>query len=280
MNRKEKIIFAVISVLLLFPVISIIFSLIVASNAVDMTLLIPVVNAFFDAIAIFFLSPIFMFVFIQVLSVIFAYGLFKFHDIIRFKRFDYAVYDNVEENLNFKEFIIRALLLGFFAYSIGVLIVELAERLGRIDFIIPDPSVQQTLHLLVASLFALPILSLILIPVWVLLDSGAICARKKGKPRRQKLPDIEGVYRLYQSFVNGYISISTIAALVFIIIGEIIVEPDLQFIPFMIIGIFATTAMAMIPLLFYDWRMKNLREKFVKKLTKKGIRIVNDVNEI
>ena len=170
-------------------------------------------------------------------------------------------------------------MLGFFAFAIGTILVELISR----ETIIPagNDETSQFLYVMICTLFVLPILSLIIIPVWVLLDSGVICSRKRGKIGRQKLPDIEGVYRIFQGFVNGYVGISTLVALVFIIFKDVIaVGSDIGFIPFMFLAPFVSIAICFLPFLFYDWQIKNLRKKLIGRLQRIGVKIIEDIKEL
>ncbi len=279
MDRKSKIIFFTVALLILLPIIALFFSLVIAENAPDLTKLVPVPNSFFDIFSLFILSPVLMIFFVQFLSVILAYILFKMHNIIKFKRFDYAILNNVEKNLNKSEYLIRAFLLGFFAFAIGEILVEVISSKTIIPYGVEDTS--EFLYVSICTLFVLPILSLITIPVWILLDSGSICSRKRNKIGRQKLPDIEGVYRTYQGFVNGYVGIATLVALFLLITADITeIGSDIGFIPFMFIAPFVSTAIVFLPLLFYDWQLKNLREKFISRLKKIGVKTIADINEI
>ena len=65
MNRKSKFILLGISLIILFPIIGLFFTLVISENATDITKLIPIPNAFFDIFSLFILSPILMIVFIQ-----------------------------------------------------------------------------------------------------------------------------------------------------------------------------------------------------------------------
>ena len=280
MNRKEKIILLLISIAFQIPIGGFFFvALFLDPSMSDVTLLIPVENAYFDVISLLFLSPLFMIIFFQCIAIYISILLVKFHNVIKFKRYEYAIFNNIETNLNIKEYLIRAFVLGFFALSVGTIINELASRFGALDFIVIG-DVTPGLYLITATIFVLPILSLILIPVWLLLDTGTMCSRKKGKAGRQKLPDIEGVYREFQSSINGYIGISTIIAVTLIIIDDIFLNQEVGFMVLMFLGIFFSTAITMIPLLYYDWQIDNIRKKFIKLMTNKGMRIIEDVNDI
>ncbi|MFX1567614.1 MAG: hypothetical protein ACFFCV_04510 [Promethearchaeota archaeon] len=279
MNRKSKIIFFTVALLILFPIIALFFSLVIAENAPDLTKLIPLPNSFFDIFSLFILSPLLMIIFVQFLSGILAYILFKMHNIIKFRRYDYAIFNNVEKNLNKSEYLIRAFLLGFFAFAVGEVLVESISRETIIPYGVEDTS--QFLYVIICTLFVLPILSLIAIPVWILLDSGILCSRKRNKIGRQKLPDIEGVYRTFQGFINGYVGIATLLAIFLLITADISeIGSDIGFIPFMFIAPFVSTAICFLPLLFYDWQLKNLREKFIAHLKKIDIKTIDDISKI
>ncbi len=76
MNKKSKLTFLIISLVIQFPLIGLLFAMIISNKATDVTILIPVRNSIFDIIALFVISPIVMILIMQFFSVILANGLF------------------------------------------------------------------------------------------------------------------------------------------------------------------------------------------------------------
>jgi hypothetical protein len=278
MKRNIKLI--LISLLIQTPV----FLIMVITNAgddyADITRLVPVESALFDIFYFFVLSPLLMIVFIQCFSVILAYCLFKLHSIIKFKKYNYAILKINEKKLNFKGIFFRALILGFFALSIGIVMIQFIDE----NFIIIKNPVLLGL-LLISTFFILPFLMIILSPIWLLKDIGIMCGRikKRLKEDQRQLPDIEGVYRIYNSYIMGYSGITSIVSIILIIYNTIISRmgsTELIFLPFGIIAPFYSVAISILPILFYEWRLPKFREKLISKLLTKGIKTIDDLNEI
>ena len=55
---------------------------------------------------------------------------------------------------------------------------------------------------------------------------------------------------------------------------------DIVLIPFGTIAPFYSVAISILPILFYEWRLPIFREKLIKKLLAKGIKTIDDLNEI
>ncbi len=278
MKRNIKLI--LISLLVQTPV----FLIMVIANAgddyADITRLVPVESALFDIFYFFVLSPLLMIVFIQCFSVFLAYCLFKLHSIIKLKRYNYAILKINEKKLNFRGIFFRALILGFFALSVGMVMIQFIDE----NFIIIKNPILLGL-LLISTFFILPFLMLILSPIWLLKDIGIMCGRinKKLKEDQRQLPDIEGVYRIYNSYIMGYSGITSIVSIILIIYITMISRmssTELVFLPFGIIAPFYSVAISILPILFYEWRLPKFREKLISKLLAKGIKTIDDLNEI
>ena len=243
----------------------------------DLTGLVPLKNAAFDIFYLFGLSPIIMVIIIQFLSVLISYFYFKLHNIVKIKRYEYAVLKETEDELSLRGSIIRVLILGFFAFSIGIIIEQLVES----DIIIKTGDAETSLVIMVSTMFILPFLTLIIMPIYLLRDTGVMCSRKKTRKGQQHLPDIEGVYRTFFSYITGYIGIGTIVGMVVIIIKDIFLSTsDPGLIIFIFLAPFAAVAISIPPMIFYEWQMKKLKDKLKTKLTLKGIKIVENFDEI
>jgi hypothetical protein len=236
MKRNIKLI--LISLLIQTPVFLIMLITNARDDYADITLLIPVESALFDIFYFFVLSPLLMIAFIQCFSVFLAYCFFKLHSILKLKKYNYAILKTNEKKLNFKGLFFRALILGFFALSIGIVMIQFIDE----NFIIIKNPVLLGL-LLISTFFILPFLMLILSPIWLLKDIGIMCGRikKKLKEDQRQLPDIEGVYRIYNSYIMGYSGITSLASIILIIYITIISRmgsTELVFLPFGIIAPF------------------------------------------
>ena len=278
MKRNIKLI--LISLLIQTPVILIMVITNVGDDYADITRLVPVESGLFDIFYFFVLSPLLMIVFIQCFSVILAYGFFKLHSIIKIKRYNYAILKKNEKKLNFKGIFFRALILGFFALSIGIVMIQFIDE----NFIIIKTPILLGL-LLISTFFILPFLMLILSPIWLLKDIGIMCGRikKRLKEDQRQLPDIEGVYRIYNSYIMGYIGITSIVSIILIIYNTMISRmgsTEMVFLPFGTIAPFYSVAISILPILFYEWRLPKFREKLINKLLAKGIKTIDDLNEI
>ena len=61
---------------------------------------------------------------------------------------------------------------------------------------------------------------------------------------------------------------------------NILVEKNIVFAVITLFIPFVSIAIALIPLLYYDWRIQKIRSSFIEKLTRKEIKIVNNINDI
>ena len=219
-----------------------------------------------------------MVIIIQFLSVLIAYFYFKLHNIVKIKRYDYAIIKETEDELSLRGTIIRVIILGFFAFNIGIIIEQLVDN----NFIIKTGDAETSLVIMVSTMFILPFLALIIIPIYLLRDTGVMCSRKKTKKGQQHLPDIEGVYRTFFSYITGYIGIGTIVGIVVVIYTDLIIlsTSDPGLIIFIFLAPFAAVSISIPPMMFYEWQMVRLKNKLNTKLTSKGVKVVDDINEI
>jgi hypothetical protein len=168
--------------------------------------------------------------------------------------------------------------LVFFAFSIGIIIEQLVDN----NFIIKTGDAETSLVIMVSTMFILPFLALIIMPIYLLRDTGVMCSRKKTKKGQQHLPDIEGVYRTFFSYITGYIGIGTIVGIVVVIYTDLIIlsTSDPGLIIFIFLAPFAAVSISIPPMMFYEWQMIKLKNKLNTKLTSKGVKVVDDINEI
>jgi hypothetical protein len=257
-----------------------------AEGVEDLTFLIPVRSLIFDSAYVFFLSPLLMMILIQVFSTLMARFFLKLHTVMKLKRYDYYVLKETYEKLSYWSMAKRVLLLAFFAFSFGIFLSQLIP----VEIIIaPNPSVTAVTPFLKASAtsnFILPFVILIFEPIWLLRDSSVICSLKEEKRKKQRrlLPDIEGIYHYFQSNLSGYVGIGALIAIVLLMfhaiqslhpeLGELADIPGILLTPFMF-AVYALPA-----LVFHELRLNKLRQKLVKKLSQKGIRSIEHVQEI
>ena len=134
------------------------------------------------------------------------------------------------------------------------------------------------------AIFIMPYLILIFAPIWLLKDSGLICSKSKVNKENRETPDIEGVYRFYNTVITGYTGIGFVFTLIILIIdrlkkldpgsGELTDIPGILLSPF-ILGFLIFPAMA-----FYEYRLKQMRIKLLSKLEKRDIKTIETIKEI
>jgi hypothetical protein len=247
-------------------------------NLEDVTGLVPLKSVFFDLFYFFGLSPILMIIINQFLSILMAYFYFRLHNVVKIKRYDYAILKKTEDELSLRGTVIRVIILGFFAFSIGMIIEQLFDN----SFIIKTGDAETSLVIMVSTMFILPFLAIIIMPIYLLRDTGVMCSRKKTRKGQQHLPDVEGVYRTFFSYITGYIGIGTMVGIFIIIYRDLIVlsTSDPGLIIFIFLAPFGAVAISIPPMIFYEWQMIKLKNKFKAKLASKGIKSVDTVNEI
>ncbi|MFX0004262.1 MAG: hypothetical protein ACFE9C_15590 [Candidatus Hodarchaeota archaeon] len=258
-----------------------------AEGTQDLTYLIPFQSLIIDAAYGVFFSPLIMIILIQCFSVLFSVFFLKLHRVIKLNRYDYYILIEDYVKLSYLSIAKRVLLLGFFAFSIGIFLSQIIPT----DIIIaPSPSIYEEptpfLKASVTSNFILPFLILIIEPIWLLRDSSIICSLKEEKRKKEKrlLPDIEGIYHYFQSNFSGYVGIGAIIAIILLMygaiqtlhpeLGELADIPGILFTPFML------SIVALPGLIFHELRLEKLRNKLRNKLSKKGIRSIEKVQDI
>ncbi|MHA2281607.1 MAG: hypothetical protein ACXAC5_12240 [Promethearchaeota archaeon] len=258
-----------------------------AEGTEDLTKLIPIFSLVFDSTYTHFLTPIIMIILIQGFSVLLAIFFLKLHRAMKLNRYDYYILKETYVKLSYWSIAKRVLLIGFFTFSIGIFLSNFIPE----DIIItPSPSSpgdpSAFLQASATSLFLLPFMILFIEPIWLLRDSSIMCALKKEKIKKEKryLPDIEGIYHYFQSNFSGYVGIGAILAIIILMVNAIgSVRPELGElgdIPGIILRPFELSILVLPALAFHELRLKSLRIKLVSKLSKKGFRTIENVEEI
>ncbi|MFX0135114.1 MAG: hypothetical protein ACFFDN_15840 [Candidatus Hodarchaeota archaeon] len=257
-----------------------------AEGTQDLTYLIPIESLIIDSAYNFFFSPLIMIILIQFFSVVLAVVFLKLHKAMKLNRYDYYILKETYVKLSYWSMAKRILLLGFFAFSFGIFLSQIIPE----DIIIaPSPSViviTPYLKATTTSNFILPFMILIIEPIWLLRDSSVICSLKEEKRKKQKrlLPDIEGIYHYFQSNFSGYVGIGAIIAIIILMYGAIqSLHPELgelADIPGIILTPFMLSVIALPALIFHEIRLNTFRAKLINKLSEKGIRSIENVQEI
>jgi len=196
----------------------------------------------------------------------------------------YAIKD-FEGDISLIRTVIRCLIVSFLSFSLGLIIYE--SGVIAPEVIIPEKtSVVETDfdYVSMLALFILPYLILIFAPIWLLRDSGLVCAKSNVKKEKRETPDIEGVYRYYNSVITGYTGIGFVFTLIILIVdrlekldpgsGETTDIPGILLTPFLI-------AFLIFPaMIFYEYRLKNMKTKLLQKLEKGNLRTIESIKEI
>ncbi|MFW9827604.1 MAG: hypothetical protein ACFFEY_08435 [Candidatus Thorarchaeota archaeon] len=258
-----------------------------AEGTEDLTYLIPIKSLIIDAAYSAFFSPFIMIILIQCFSVLFSTFFLKLHRVIKLNRYNYYILQENYVKLSYWSMTKRVLLLGFFSFSIGIFISQI---IPENIIIAPSPSLSGPptpfLKASTTSNVILPFMILVMQPIWLLRDSSIICSLKEEKRKKEKrlLPDIEGIYHYFQSNLSGYVGIGALIALILLMygaiqslhpeLGELADIPGILFTPFML------SIVAIPALIFHELRLNTLRRKLINKLSQKGIRSIERVQEI
>ncbi|MBN1215090.1 MAG: hypothetical protein JXA99_06545 [Candidatus Lokiarchaeota archaeon] len=275
MKRNYKMI--AFSIVFQVPILMVL--LIASQDANDITLLIPGENAYIDILYFFVFSPIIMIVLIILLEVPMSIIFFKLHNIMKLKRFRYAILQNPHKELRFSTMMARVIIMGLFGFSIGTFLSQLIHR-----NIILSLSGSDLIVNTIATLFIIPFLIIIIAPIWLLQDSSIMCSQKSRKEGSRLLPDIEGVYKDIYSIVKGYVGISTLFAIGLLAIENFILDLNpsdwLLGLILMINMPFISIAVCIPAILFYESKVVKLSEALKKSLQKRGFKIIEDINNI
>lgn len=257
-----------------------------AEGTTDLSYLIPIESLIIDLAYNFFFSPLIMIILIQFFSVVLAVIFLKLHKAMKLNRYNYYLLKETYTKLSYWSMARRVLLLGFLAFSLGIFLSQIIPD----DIVIaPSPSITVITPYLKASAtssFILPFIILIIEPIWLLRDSSVICSLKEEKRKKEKrlLPDIEGIYHYFQSNYSGYVGIGAIIAMVILMYGAIqSLHPELgelADIPGILLTPFVLSVISLPALVFHELRLNTFRTKLVNKLSQKGIRSIEKIQEV
>jgi len=233
-------------------------------------------NRFFDSIVIIIIYPMLLvLIFIFIIPFI-ALAFVKLHKLFKFNKYSYAILKREEEKLSNSTILFRSLIASLFTFSVASILYSLIKDHS---IIVATSDVKTAyIYVLVLCLILYPFILLVLTPIWLMQDSSVMASRKKFKQGRRQLPDIEGVYSIYQKFINGYIGISTVISIILLLSEELAGHPGSA-----LIIIFAPLLMLLLltfPVSLYDFLVKKPNKRLIQMLSKKGILIVNTVGEI
>lgn len=238
-------------------------------------------NSIIDIVYFYLISPLIMIGIILFFSVLLTQLFFRLHKIMKLNRYDYGILKNFNEDIKFSGMLMRAVILGLFAFSMGLYMTQVLDP----ELILSTTTGATNLvYVLIATLFILPFLIIVVLPVWLLKDTGIMSSRKTKKEGSRQLPDVEGVYRDFHSIIKGYVGISTIFAMALLIWENFINElnpTDWQLgLILMIFTPFHSVALCIPALLFYEWRLEKNKAALIKKLEKKNIKFVENISEL
>ena len=210
---------------------------------------------------------------------------FKLHKIIKVRRYDYYAIRDFEGEISLIRTYIRCLIVSFLSFSLGLIIYE--SGVIASDIIIPEKtSVVETDfdYVSMLAVFILPYLILIFAPIWLLRDSGLVCSKSNVKKENRETPDIEGVYRYYNSVITGYTGIGFIFTLIILIVDRLQkLDPgsgEMTDIPGIFLAPFVLAFLIFPAMVFYEYRLKQMRAKLLKKIEKGRIRTIDSIKEI
>lgn len=284
METKQKNMILIILYLFIALETIIFGSATLSEEITDYTALVPG-DVFFDQFYFMIIGPFIMILLVFLLTIPLARVFFSSHKIIKVRRYDYYAIKDFEGEISLLRTFIRCLIVSFLSFSLGLIIYE--SGIVAPEVIIPEKtSVVETDYNYVSmlALFILPYLILILAPIWLLRDSGLVCVKSNIKKEKRETPDIEGVYRYYNSVITGYTGIGFVFTLIILIVdrlekldpgsGELTDIHGIFLTPFLI-------AFLIFPaMIFYEYRLKHMKIKLLQKLEKGNLRTIESIKEI
>jgi hypothetical protein len=235
--------------------------------------IIPIIpgNAISDYMIVL-LIPVIITLIVYLLGPYIAIFLFKLHRIIKLKRYDYFLIRS-EKKLTISRMIVRSLFPGLFAINIAIYI-SLYGEFNKYFVVNPAEMGLAPIIEWISMLIGIPIAILIIIPIWMLEDSGLMCSLKLDKYKTRISPDIESTSRFYASYIKGYTGISTITGYALILYSFYLrgIEPMTYVIIF--IDPLAIMFMLIFPSLVVEMKLDKIRTKMIAILEKKGLNII------
>ncbi len=244
-----------------------------------------------DIILIFILPIIFYLLLKYILpySTLFYVKIHKMIYIFREKpEYGITIQDN---NLYISKIMYRLLIASFLTIALSSIIVQTSTiqlfRTVNDNISNLSPSLRDLLSIdasYIASLFIVPLVIIILIPLWMLEDSGLLAYRKFSDKRKN--PEIIGVFKQFKGFIGYFVGILTLVGYVIIVIKIInlislgfrieIPAIILLLLPFILSGILT------IPLYLYEKTYNKNVDKVRNYIQKKGYEeiIIPEFNDI
>jgi len=260
-------------------------SAVLSEEITDYTALVPGRNVYTDQIFLLIIGPLIMILLVFIFTIPLAMLLLKLHKLIKARRYDYYIIRDFEGNISFVRIYIRCLIVSFLAFALGLMIY--ASGLISSEVIIPEKtSVVETDfdYVSMLAVFIIPYLVLIFTPIWLLKDSGLICSKSNVNKENRETPDIEGVYRYYNTVITGYTGIGFVFTLIVLIIDRLQkLDPgsgELTDIPGIILSPFLLAFLIFPAIAFYEYRLKQMRIKLLNKLEKKNVKTIETIKEI
>jgi hypothetical protein len=251
----------------------------------DYTALVPGRNVYTDQLFLLVVGPLIMVLLIFIFTIPLAYLLFKLHNLIKVRRYDYYIMRDFEGDISLVWIYIRCLFVSFLAFALGLIIYE--AGLISPEVIIPEKLsvvVTDFDYVSMLALFIIPYIILIFAPIWLLKDSGIVCSKSNVNKENRETPDIEGVYRYYNTALTGYTGIGFVFTLIVLVIDRLEkLDPgagELGDIPGIILTPFVLAFLVFPAIAFYEYRLKHMRTKLINKLEKKNIQTIETIKEI
>ncbi len=282
-NRRTQLILLVLIYVVVIVPSAFTSSIAIAEEIDDYTKLVPVENVLFDQVYLTIVGPLIMVVLVLLFTVPLARLFYHFHKIIKGKRYEYYIIEDLGEDINLLTIFVRGLTISLLSFSLAMAFISFVPY----EIIQPGQlSVVETMYPYVSmlALFMVPFIILVFLPIWLLKDSGIICSFSKINKEKRDTPDIESVSRFFSKTVNGYTGIGTILTMVILMVDTI---QNLQWeygeggdIPSIILTPILLAFLAFPALAIYESLLNKMKTSLIKKLENKGIKKITSIKEI
>lgn len=258
---------------------------VLSEEITDYTALVPGRNVYTDHIFLLIIGPLIMILLVFIFTIPLALLLLKLHKMIKVKKYEYYIIRDFEGNINLVRIYIRCLIVSFLSFALGLIIYEAGVIPPEV--IIPEKTsiIEADFdYVFMLAIFIMPYLILIFAPIWLLKDSGILCSKSKINREKRETPDIEGVYRYYNTVITSYTGIGFVFTLIILVIDRLQkLDPgsgELSDIPGILLAPFVLAFLIFPAMAFYEYRLKQMRIKLLKKLEKKNIKTIETIQEI
>ncbi|MBY9006103.1 MAG: hypothetical protein KGD63_05040 [Candidatus Lokiarchaeota archaeon] len=245
---------------------------------IDLIVILP--GPIWTDIILIFILPIIIYILIRYIlpySTLFYTKIHRLLYIFREKP-KYGIY-NQKNNTYTSKIIYRLLIASFLSVTLAAMIVQEGTIQLFKQLNINYDSLESGNKFLVfidasyiASFFFIPLAIIILIPLWMLEDSGMMAFRSF--PEKRKNPEILGIFKQFKGFIGYFVGVLTFISYIVIVykIIQVISYENIALIPtilllllpFILSGILAT------PILIYEKSFDKTMNKVVTYLKKKG----------